>query len=254
MPTGPTPTRSTASPETWLSTEMTIQAIIFDFDGTLIDTETPDYRSWQEVFRSHGAELDLATWVQVIGRADGVFDMVEYLRQLVGRPISGDVATRRRQRFYRLVAREPLRPGVAAYLEEAVRMGLRLGVATSSGPDWARQILADRGLLHHFHCIKTAADVAEAKPHPQLYLDACAALGCAPRHAIAIEDSPNGALAALRAGLFTVVVPNPMTANLPFPPVHLRLDSLADLPLSRLVERAAAVAHEPSPPFLRGEA
>ena len=102
---------------------------------------------------------------------------------------------------------------------------------------WAAGNLARLGLLDSFDCLRCAGDVARAKPYPDLYHATLECLGIGADEAIALEDSPSGATAAVAAGVFCVVVPNRMTRGLAFPEGCLRLESLAELPLEALLRR-----------------
>ena len=225
---------------------MAIKALVFDFDGLILDTESPTFRAWQELYVEHGCELPVDEWVKNIGHGDSTrpWDPCEYLEKLLGRAIDRDaLQSRRRARRDALMAEEIVRPGVEAYLEEAHRRGLGLAVASSSPHDWVDPHLERLGLIHHFAAIKAYGDAPRAKPEPDLYLAACDALGVAPAEAIAFEDSPTGLTAAKRAGLFAVAVPNAVTGQLPLDHADLRLVSLEDRPLADLVahvERARA--------------
>ncbi len=216
------------------------QAIIFDFDGTIIDTELPDFQSWQETFNAYGYELSFEVWSECIGKAIGSFDIYGLLDEMVGYAVDrGQVRSRRRARFEELVRDQPIRPGVESYLIEAKQLALSLGIASSSPRAWIDRFLDERALTRYFSAIKTADDVERAKPDPTVFLLACEALGVEPSAAIAIEDSPNGLIAARQAGLFTVVVPNEITARLEFDPADIVVDSLAELSLSDLLQRAS---------------
>lgn len=216
----------------------TIKGLIFDFDGLILDTEVPDYVSWQEVFESHGCVLPHETWMGYIGTREGAFDPYALLEERSGRPVSRDeVRTARRRRLAELVAAEVIRPGVEAYIADAQRLGIRLAVASSADCDWVVPHLERLGLIGHFDGVRCAGHVTHGKPDPEVYFAALDLLGVAPHQAIAIEDSPNGVLAAKRAGLFCVAVPNPITADLPLDHADLRLNSLADLPLEELIRR-----------------
>ncbi len=193
------------------------QALLFDFDGTILETETPDYQSWQECFSACGCELPKALWATYIGTASGTFDPYALLEQQWGQPVDRAVLRiRRRQRFHELVGLEPLRPGVLSLLEAATQRGIRLAVASRSTRDWVEENLAGRNLRHYFEYVYTANDVAVVKPDPALYLAALAALGVTADQAIALEDSRNGLIAAKRAGLKCVVAPNAMTSHMTF--------------------------------------
>jgi HAD superfamily hydrolase (TIGR01509 family) len=216
-------------------------AIIFDFDGLILDTEGPEFQTWSEIYAAHGARLDLATWAVCIGTANA-FDPYADLEARIGHPIRHDeVRAERRQRNNELLALQGVQPGVVDYIERAKELGLGLGVASSSHRSWVAGHLERLGLLESFDFLSCADDVARVKPDPELYLRALTALGVAADQAIALEDSPNGILAAKRAGIFCVAVPNPLTSQLPLDHADLRLGSLADVRLDDLLARAARV-------------
>lgn len=216
-----------------------IQALIFDFDGLILDTEGPIFYSWQEAYRRHGGELTLATWASVIGTYEEPFDPFEDLQQQIGRRLDPDeVLPQRRRHEDELLAAQKVRPGVEGYLREAHRMGLKIGLASSSTCKWVTGHLKRLGYLDYFDCIRGKDDVRVTKPDPELFLSAAAGLGELPGQCIALEDSPNGVLAAKRAGMFAVAVPNDLTRQLPLDHADLRLESLEDLPLPELVRIA----------------
>ena len=228
---------------------MAIRALIFDFDGTLLDTESPDMLAWQAVFEEHDVTLSLDLWYQNIGRAPGSFDVYAHLEALLARPVVRDtVHARYRARFLELLALETLREGVDRWLADAQALGLDLAIASSSPRDWVTGHLQTFGLLNHFRVIRNRDDVAHAKPAPDLYLSALEGLGVGAGEAIAIEDSPNGAVAAKAAGLYVVAVPNGVTRQLQFERADLVLDSLADRDLADVLARAveAGAADRPS--------
>jgi HAD superfamily hydrolase (TIGR01509 family) len=218
-----------------------IKALIFDFDGLIVDTEGPDYQAWQETYESFGCTLPLEVWAAEIGTY-GAFDPYDYLARQFGRPIDlAAVRARRRARFAELIAQQAVLPGVEAYMYEAKQRGLRVGVASSSPRSWVVGHLLRFGLDQRFDSIKTADDVERVKPDPALYLAALDALGVQAHEALAFEDSPNGALAATRAGIYCVVVPNRLTQQLVFQAANLRLTSLGALPLAALLAQVDAI-------------
>jgi len=216
-----------------------IRAIVFDFDGLILDTEGPEFQAWGEIYAAHGVRLDLATWAVCIGTAN-VFDPYADLEARVGRPVERDeVRARRRQRNHELLAVQEVQPGVVDYLARAKDLGLGLGVASSSPRSWVAGHLERLGLLESFDCLSCADDVDRVKPDPDLYLLALARLGVSANQAIALEDSPNGILAAKRAGIFCVAIPNPLTSQLSLDHADLRIRSLADVTLEDLLARTA---------------
>jgi HAD superfamily hydrolase (TIGR01509 family) len=227
-----------------------IEAVVFDFDGLIFDSERHEYEAVCELFAEHGAELPLQVWGECVGREAGYFDPHAYLEQAVGRKLDrAALEERRRHTFRQRIAGEGPLPGVEDTLAAARRLGLKVGLASSSGRDWVEGQLERLGLLQHFDCIRTRDDVARVKPDPELYLSVLRCLGVTPGHALALEDSPNGALAARRAGMYCVVVPNVVTSQLAFGEHHLRLDSLHRTELAALLARL----EDGPPPLARQE-
>ena len=216
-----------------------IDTLIFDFDGVIIDTETPDYDTWREVFHSYGVELERTWWSQFIGGASGVMDVCQLLEDLTGSRVDRtEVQQRRRRRYLDVVHASPLLPGVLEYIQEAKHLGLKLAVASSSSHRWVDGHLADRGLLQYFDSVKCSDDVARVKPDPELYLLSVSQLQTRPENVVVIEDSAHGVTAAKGAGVFCVVVPNPMTKDLAIDHADVRLDSLSDMTLGFLLCKA----------------
>jgi HAD superfamily hydrolase (TIGR01509 family) len=218
-----------------------IRALIFDFDGLILDTEGPDYRAWLEIFREHGHELPFDLWSGVIGRAGDYFDAVEHLEGQLGQSLDRDaIRKRHKTRHLELIEEEAVLPGVLEYLDEARRLGLKLAIASSASRVWLTDHLSRLGLEEHWQTIHSRDEVARAKPDPDLYLAALRALGVEPEEAIALEDSPNGVKAARAAGIFCVAVPNPLTARLDLSEANLQLSSLQDMSLTDIIARAEA--------------
>jgi HAD superfamily hydrolase (TIGR01509 family) len=217
-----------------------IQALIFDFDGLILDTELPEYRSWVETFAAYGASLPLSTWAEGIGvGAAETFDPYDLLVEQLGRPLDRDaIRSQRRARFAERMAGQPLLPGVEAYIRGARERGLKLGIASSSSRSWVVGHLEQLGIAAFFQSVTCTEDVALTKPAPDLYLACLKALGVEASQAIALEDSPNGVRAAKRAGLFCVAVPNALTGQLTFEGTDLQISSLAELPLEELLAQA----------------
>lgn len=215
-----------------------IKAVVFDFDGLILDTETSDYESWRETYQIYGGELPRELWNSNIG-AIGLFDPYNHLEEQVGRRLDREkVMAERRRRDEELLAAQVVLPGVEAYLTEAREMGLGIGLASSSKHEWVDPHLSRLGLRDYFDVVRCRDDVGDrGKPDPAVYQAAVDSLGVAAGSAVAFEDSPNGALAAKRAGLFCVAVPNQMTRDLSFDHADLRVASLAMEPLTQLLLR-----------------
>jgi HAD superfamily hydrolase (TIGR01509 family) len=216
-----------------------IRALILDFDGLILDTEGPIYQAWVEIFQEFGAELPLSAWEVWLGGSPEMFDPCGYLESQLGRAVDREaLAARQREREAELIAAERALPGVEQCIADVKRLGLKLGLASSSDCPWVYCLLERLGLREQFDSIKCADDVSAVKPSPELYLAVLEELGLGPEEAIAVEDSPHGITSAQAAGLFCVVVPNSLTRQLPTDHADLHLESLADLPLEDLISLA----------------
>jgi beta-phosphoglucomutase-like phosphatase (HAD superfamily) len=133
-----------------------IDAVVFDFDGTVFDSETHEYEVIREIFAEHGAELPLELWGQCVGREAGYFDPIAYLREQTGRQLDPAALKRlRTERFYRRIEGAGAIPGVAEALAAARALRLRIGLASSSGAAWVRGQLGRLELLDFFDCVRT---------------------------------------------------------------------------------------------------
>ena len=218
---------------------MTIKGIVFDFDGLILDTETPEYQILQEMFLSYGTTLPLTEWAAALGASFASFNPMVYLEKRVGRSLDQDLLYQTwKQKSLALIEQQPPLPGVTQLIQEAQQRNLNLAVASSSPGDWVLNHLSRLGMVDFFEIILTSDNVSHIKPHPELYLKAVEALGLKPSEVIAFEDSPNGIKAAKAAGLFCVAVLNPITRQLDTNHADLVLDSLAGVSLDSLIEKA----------------
>ena len=217
-----------------------IKGLVFDFDGLILDTETPVFESWQIIYQEFGVSLPLSLYANCVGTYHGTFNPVTYLEKRTDKKIDWHAITqKRRSHYHNLIHNQPLLPGVEQYLTEAKSLGLKIGLASSSPRQWIVEHLTYRNLLSYFDAIKGLEDVKQTKPDPELYLANLKELGLKPDETIAFEDSPNGAKAAKSGGLYCVIVPNSITAQLNFERVDLRLTSLSDYSLSELLNFSA---------------
>ncbi len=215
-----------------------IRALIFDFDGLILETEGPCYQSWEQVYQSFGQTLPLSAWSSNIGTTRGDFDpRLELQRRLNGSIDWDRVEPERKAVEYALVEAQAILPGVQAYLDDALRLGMKIGLASSSSCRWVVRHLTRLGLLDYFDCICASDEVERIKPDPELYLSVLQKLEVKADEAVALEDSPIGIRAAKSAGLYCVAVPNPLTRQLPLDEADLQLGSLAELPLERLLDK-----------------
>jgi HAD superfamily hydrolase (TIGR01509 family) len=219
-----------------------IQAIILDFDGTIIDSETPDYQAWQEIYRSFGLDLPLLDWARDIGRRSGDIPFNPYddlSRKLGGQIDLDETRARHKERFRELMTDQKLRPGIREYLDSAQQLGLALAVASSASHGWLHENLANLGIKPLLASILCSSDVVNAKPDPELYIKTLLNLNLDVSEALVIEDSPNGIRAAKAAGLYCVATPNSLTRHLDLTHADLVVDNLEALPLEMLLDLAS---------------
>jgi HAD superfamily hydrolase (TIGR01509 family) len=217
---------------------MTIKGLIFDFDGLILDTETPEYQVLQEMFQSYGADLPLTEWSAALGSSLASFNPWHYLEARVGRPLDQDHLNQSwRIKSLALIHQQPPLPGIVSLIRQARQHGLKLGVASSSPGNWVLSLLSHLGMVDSFDVILTSDDVIHVKPDPEIYLKAADTLDLDPSEAIALEDSPNGITAALRAGMFCVAVLNPITRQLNTSHASVVFNSLEGVTLDLLLEK-----------------
>lgn len=207
------------------------RALVFDYDGLIVDSETPEFLCWQRVYQEHGLALPVEDWVYVVGGAV-VVDMRLELERRLGRGVDWDTVERRRVEHYRgLFEGQPLLPGVRALFDEARRRGWGIGVASNSTQGWVRPGLERFGLLGHVGALRARDTAARPKPHPDPYLEVLSELGADAAASFAFEDSAPGVASALAAGLTVVAVPNQLTRHHDLSAAHHVVRSLEDFRL-----------------------
>jgi len=219
---------------------MDLQAVVFDFDGLILETEMAVYQSWAEIYAEHGHEVSLEFWKTTIGSSIDAWDPHQDLEARLGRSLDRPaLRTRRRARQMELIAEREVLPVVIELRDEARAAGLKVAIASNSSLEWVMAHLGPRGLVEGWDCIRTRADVTRPKPAPDLYLAALDCLGVPAAAAVAIEDSPHGVASAKAAGLLCVAVPGPLTLGLDLGAADLQVSSIADLTVTRLAGLAA---------------
>ena len=227
-----------------MNQKLSLKGILFDFDGLIIDSESAVYQAWQDLYRSWGEELSFTDWQQLVGKSSQEADPMDLLAAQVGARFDRQSAREEVAALEKeYVAQKPIRPGIKEMISRAGEEGLKLGIASSSTSDWVLTHLSRLGLRAPFQSISCADDVKKAKPDPALYRLSLHKLDLAAHQAIVFEDSPNGVLAAKRAGIFCVAVPNPVTRRIPFHDnggqPDLVLDSVQDFPLEQYLREGA---------------
>jgi putative hydrolase of the HAD superfamily len=216
---------------------MGIEALVFDFDGLLVDTETASLRVWQYLWRSHGLELDTSTFFAPHG-GDVIAERYAALAAAVG-PAYDQDASHASRIAYRDEVHATLEPaaGIAAWLDEARELGVRLAVASSSPRAWVTDHLGRVGFLDRFELLACGDEVDTVKPDPAVYLLALARLGVRADRAMAFEDTAHGVAAAKAAGLRCVAIPHPHADRSGFTAADRVLTSAAEVPLAALIGR-----------------
>ena len=222
---------------------MALSALFIDFDGTIIDTESPETYLWEDTFRAYGVEFPAEYFTWAVGRgADEIterpLDILVRLLDARG-ALPDDFEGERIERDYRrrrlaAIDAEPIRPGILELLIEANQAKIQCAVVSSSRHEWVDSHLARLGLTDYFVATVCADDALRAKPYPDLYELACRRLSVLPEEVVAIEDSPNGVRAAVDAKLAVIAVPNPLTANLQFPGATVIRESLAGVGMQEI--------------------
>jgi HAD superfamily hydrolase (TIGR01509 family) len=202
-----------------------VDAVIFDCDGLLAETETAWSRAETTIFREHGCDFGPEQKRLLIGGtlASSGKTMAAYF----GLPDAGPALAARLARLVRqelAAAGAPALPGAREMAETLRDRGIPVAVASNSARDFVDAALRSAGLLDLFDVIVSADDVENGKPAPDLYLAACARLAAEPERSVALEDSRTGVASARAAKMFVIGVPSmPGTAL----DAHVTYDSLA---------------------------
>jgi len=218
---------------------MAIRALLLDFDGLILDTESPMRASWTEIFEQHGLIVPEEQWASLLGASADPPEAYELLEQHLGKPVDRrSLHAQRMARELELLESETVLPGVRELIEDARSASLRLAVASSSERAWVVGLLEKHNLIKSFDVIVCAEDVAQTKPAPDLFLKALDLLGVGPKETIVFEDSLHGVASAKAAELFCIAVPNLVTQCLDFSTADLRIHSIASHGLQYFIDAA----------------
>jgi len=204
----------------------TIQAVIFDMDGLMIDSEPLHKEAWRVTLRRFGYEMDEALFAQLVGLRTS--EDAVLLREHFHLPVRADALAHQRNDLFlaSLPGRVKEMPGLRELTAEMGRRGLRRALATSGERRYVDAVMRELSLDGVFDAIAVAEDVARGKPAPDVYLFAAQRLGLSPAHCLVLEDAPNGVLAAKAAGMRCVAEPNEMTRSLDLSAADAILPSL----------------------------
>lgn len=211
-----------------------LKALIFDFDGVIVDTET----QWYEIYRDwlkeeYNYALNIRDYLVCVGANSR--ELFAFLRGAIGPEVDGEAFERSAtDEFIRRSSVLPPMKGVEALIKDAKARGLKLAIATSATRRKPESHLKRLGLLEYFDAFSTAELCENIKPAPDLFLKAAELLKVSPEECLAIEDSGNGLISANRAGMRCLLVPNDITRHCEFEPCYKRVDSLADVDLTEI--------------------
>lgn len=195
------------------SEKQKLKAVLFDFDGVVMDSETTLFESWQRTYAAFGCELPLELWAANVGGYNyDVFDPLAYIEQQTGLRIDREVVNGARRSCYLLrVHKLDAMPGVREAITAVKNKGLQLAAVSSSSQNWVPVHLKRLGLYDSFDVVVCGNEVEMVKPDPALYHLALNRLRLSPKEVFVVEDSPKGIAAARAAGLYCIAVPNPVT-------------------------------------------
>ena len=212
----------------------TLEAVLFDMDGLIVDTEPIHFQAFREYMKKHGVDMPESMMADFIGlpEADNLLDLkAKYgldapLEQLV---------VERRAIYLDLIRTQALRvfPGFWEFSAAARERGVRQAVVSSAPQEQVEIVLSrlfegrpDGPAATYFDGIVTGNDIHHNKPAPDIYLEGAKRVGVAPDRCLALEDSPPGAQSAVSAGMTVLAIPNEYTASLDFPGAAAVLPSL----------------------------
>lgn len=211
-----------------------IRALIFDFDGLILDTETSLIDSYEAVHAAHKVPFDRAAFIQGVGHAEYSFDPWHGFS-----PHTDRAALELERNVVRdaIQLKQAILPGVVTMLTAGKTKGLHIGLASNSEHTWVEPHLKRLGLHGYFEFFACREDATSPKPEPDLYRLVLNQFGIRGHEAIAFEDSQTGVLAAKRANCWVIAIPNTSTAHHDFKSADLRAASMAELTLDTLIAR-----------------
>jgi HAD superfamily hydrolase (TIGR01509 family) len=211
-------------------------AVIFDFDGIILDSETPEFESHRRIYEQCGVELTAEEWCVQIGTWSEGHEARWHARlcERSSRPLDLETFGRERRRlFLELLPRAPMR-GIQDLLTALADADIPRAVASSAPGRWVLPSLDRLALTAHFGAIVTGDEIERRKPAPDGYLEAARRLGADPARSIAIEDSAPGSAAARAAGMKAIAIPHPLTEGHDLAAADLRVSHAGELTVARL--------------------
>lgn len=212
-----------------------LKAIIFDFDGLILDTEYPEYLALCSIYDEYCMEVSMDLFGLNIGTHDAQFDPYEHLANAREVKVSREEFINDWEaRKDRLVEQQPAMPGVIELITSAKEAGLKLAIGSSSPLSWVGSLAKRLEIFDLFDVIVTRDDVSRTKPSPEIFQLAAKKLDVAPEHCVVLEDSLNGLVAAKAAGIRSVWIPNKVTQHMVVDEDQPRVTSMAQVSVNTL--------------------
>ena len=188
-------------------------AVILDLDGLLIDSEQLVFEAMRQVAPRFGQSIDLPFFLTLVGHSRADSDQRLIVQFGADFPLADFHAATSAHITGAAAPGAALKAGVREVLDVLDARCLKRALCTSSGPDWVRRHFEAHELTDRFNAVIKRGDYVNAKPHPEPYFNAAAALGVAPQDCLALEDSHNGVRSAHAAGMMTIMVPDMLAPN-----------------------------------------
>lgn len=206
-----------------------LNAIVFDMDGLMVDSEPLSQQAWDDYLRPFGHQLSEETVQSIIGFRSDISTPI--IKEMFNLPESVPQIIASRAAIYSQIRANgvPTMPGLHELHAEIARRQIPWAVATSSPRVHALEVLQQLGLQDQCRAVAAGDEVAHGKPAPDIYLLAAKRLGIPPHNCLALEDSSPGSQAAAAAGMTVIAIPNAQTKTADFSHVHYRYSSLQDV-------------------------
>lgn len=205
------------------------QAILFDLDGLMAESEPLAEWAWNQFLARYGCQLSDQMMVDILGMR--VIDSAELICQRFQLPVDPEKASDQRDEIFLDAVPQRLQPcpGLASLLDELAERGIPLAVATSGHRRYATLALRTLGVADYFEAMVTGNEVEHGKPAPDIFLLAAERLGVPPARCVVLEDSPLGVAAAREAGMLVIAIPNQRIPPQEFSEAHLVFSSLQEV-------------------------
>ncbi|NNM44126.1 MAG: HAD family phosphatase [Chlamydiae bacterium] len=227
-----------------------IKAIIFDCDGTLVDSEYAHYQSWQYAVQNQGGDLSLEEYYFYVGNSAEL--NAKLLAEKIGSDRSDKIEKDKREHYRRLQnlglpSIEPTIAFINRLAKEKEKLDFKLAVASALGKEEIVSSLKQLGIENLFDIVLSGSDDLSSyndpegvnKPKPYIYLHAAKELNTTTDQCVVIEDSSSGVTAGVAAGCFTIAVPNPYTFHQDLSHAHVRIPSFADMSVETFLQMVA---------------